>query len=249
MAAASRPRMRCWMPRSRSSRCWAAPCRSIFLGVAAFLLNVVVTRLVSTQREQIAALKALGYPNRSVAAHYLKLVGVIVLLGLVLGLWLGQVLGSLLAGLYAEFFRFPAFACASHRRWWWSARPHAGHRPGRNAGRHRRHRAAGTGRSHAPAGTGPLPAHAGGAMGAHATARGAAHDPAQHGAAPGAHHAGHRRRGDGRGHRDPGQLLSRCDRCHRGHAVQPRHALRRGRVAAGRRCRTGPDTSWRTWTA
>jgi putative ABC transport system permease protein len=81
----------------------------IFLGVAAFLLNVVVTRLVSTQREQIAALKALGYPNRSVAAHYLKLVGVIVLLGMLLGLWLGQVLGSLLTGLYAEFFRFPVF--------------------------------------------------------------------------------------------------------------------------------------------
>ena len=37
---------------------------SIFLGVAAFLLNVVISRLVATQREQIAALKALGYPNR-----------------------------------------------------------------------------------------------------------------------------------------------------------------------------------------
>jgi ABC-type lipoprotein release transport system permease subunit len=34
---------------------------AIFLGVAAFLLNVVVSRLVATQREQIAALKALGY--------------------------------------------------------------------------------------------------------------------------------------------------------------------------------------------
>ena len=37
---------------------------AIFLGVAAFLLNVVVSRLVATQREQIAALKALGYANR-----------------------------------------------------------------------------------------------------------------------------------------------------------------------------------------
>jgi putative ABC transport system permease protein len=36
---------------------------AIFLGVAAFLLNVVVSRLVATQREQIAALKALGYAN------------------------------------------------------------------------------------------------------------------------------------------------------------------------------------------
>ena len=32
-------------------------------GVAAFLLNVVLQRLVATQREQIAALKALGYRN------------------------------------------------------------------------------------------------------------------------------------------------------------------------------------------
>ena len=41
---------------------------AIFLAVAAFLLNVVVSRLVSTQREQIAALKALGYPNRAIGA-------------------------------------------------------------------------------------------------------------------------------------------------------------------------------------
>ena len=35
----------------------------IFLGVAAFLLNVVISRLVATQREQIAILKAFGYSN------------------------------------------------------------------------------------------------------------------------------------------------------------------------------------------
>jgi putative ABC transport system permease protein len=84
----------------------------IFLGVAAFLLNVVVSRLVATQREQIAALKALGYDNSLIAAHYLKLVGVIVAFGLLLGLLLGKVLGTMLTGLYAEFFRFPTF---SHR--------------------------------------------------------------------------------------------------------------------------------------
>lgn len=82
---------------------------SIFLGVAAFLLNVVVSRLVATQREQIAALKALGYPNATIAAHYLKLVTVIVAVGLALGIALGIVLGSLLTGLYADFFRFPSF--------------------------------------------------------------------------------------------------------------------------------------------
>ncbi len=82
---------------------------AIFLGVAAFLLNVVVSRLVATQREQIAALKALGYPNRDIAAHFLKLVLLIVAAGLVLGIVLGDRLGAMFTGLYAEFFYFPRF--------------------------------------------------------------------------------------------------------------------------------------------
>ena len=82
---------------------------SIFLSVAAFLLNVVVSRLVATQREQIAALKALGYPNTTIGVHYLKLVLVIVALGLVLGVVLGDVLGTMFTRLYAEFFQFPSF--------------------------------------------------------------------------------------------------------------------------------------------
>ncbi|MGY4829100.1 ABC transporter permease [Sphaerotilaceae bacterium SBD11-9] len=82
---------------------------AIFLAVAAFLLNVVVSRLVSTQREQIAALKALGYPNRSIGLHYLKLVLLVVLFGLVLGVALGDRLGTLFTGLYAELFHFPSF--------------------------------------------------------------------------------------------------------------------------------------------
>ena len=89
---------------------------AIFLGVAAFLLNVVVSRLVATQREQIAALKALGYPDRAIAAHYLKLVLVIVAAGLALGVALGDALGSMYTRLFAEFYRFPSF---EHRiaRW------------------------------------------------------------------------------------------------------------------------------------
>jgi putative ABC transport system permease protein len=82
---------------------------SIFLAVAAFLLHVVAARLVSTQREQIAALKALGYGNRSIAAHYLKLVTPMVGGGYLLGLLLGNWLGGQLTGLYADFFRFPSF--------------------------------------------------------------------------------------------------------------------------------------------
>ena len=80
---------------------------SIFLLVAAFLLNVVVSRLVAAQREQIAALKALGYPGRAIGGYYLKLVLAIVAVGAALGLLLGKWLGRMLLGLYADFFRFP----------------------------------------------------------------------------------------------------------------------------------------------
>jgi putative ABC transport system permease protein len=82
---------------------------AIFLGVAAFLLNVVVSRLVATQREQIAALKALGYDHRSIAVHYLKLVLLIVAAGMLLGVFVGDRLGTAFTGLYAEFFYFPEF--------------------------------------------------------------------------------------------------------------------------------------------
>jgi putative ABC transport system permease protein len=80
---------------------------SIFLAVAAFLLNVVLGRQIATQREQIAALKALGYDNFAIGLHYLKMVMLIVAVGVVLGLALGAVMGKLFVGLYAESFRFP----------------------------------------------------------------------------------------------------------------------------------------------
>jgi putative ABC transport system permease protein len=79
----------------------------IFLGVAAFLVNVVLSRLIGTQREQIAALKALGYSGLSVGLHYLKLVCVVVGLGAVVGVGMGVVSGRALMNLYTEVFRFP----------------------------------------------------------------------------------------------------------------------------------------------
>ncbi|MFN9728250.1 FtsX-like permease family protein [Acidovorax sp.] len=82
---------------------------AIFLVVAGFLLHVVTARLVATQREQIAALKALGYANYTIALHYIKLVTPMVAGGYLLGLVLGRVLGAGIVGLYTEFFRFPTF--------------------------------------------------------------------------------------------------------------------------------------------
>jgi putative ABC transport system permease protein len=82
---------------------------AIFLLVAAFILNVVLHRQVNAQRGEIAALKALGYDNRDIAAHYLKFASAIVLLGAALGVWLGHWLGGAMTGLYTDFFHFPQF--------------------------------------------------------------------------------------------------------------------------------------------
>jgi len=82
----------------------------IFLAVAAFLLNVVLGRLVRAQREQIAALKALGYANLMIAGHYLKFVGVVVLVGAALGIAAGILLGRVMTENYMLFFRFPVLA-------------------------------------------------------------------------------------------------------------------------------------------
>jgi putative ABC transport system permease protein len=80
---------------------------TIFLGVAAFLLNVVVSRLVRTQREEIATLKAFGYTNLDVTEHFSKLIIVIVMVGVALGTALGIWFGQGLSSLYSDFYKFP----------------------------------------------------------------------------------------------------------------------------------------------
>ncbi|HUM12156.1 MAG TPA: FtsX-like permease family protein [Myxococcaceae bacterium] len=80
---------------------------AIFLLVSAFLVNLVFSRLLDTERDQIAALKALGYMNGTIGLHYAKLVGLIILIGLAGGLVVGDYFGTLLTGLYTGYFRFP----------------------------------------------------------------------------------------------------------------------------------------------
>ena len=79
----------------------------IFIAVAGFLLNVVISRTVSTQRDQIAALKAFGYDNLSIGIHYVKMVLLIVLIGVAIGIGAGIWLGRGLGRIYMEFYRFP----------------------------------------------------------------------------------------------------------------------------------------------
>ncbi|HEX6433811.1 MAG TPA: ABC transporter permease, partial [Gemmatimonadales bacterium] len=90
-------------------RAWATVVPLIFLSVSAFLVNVVLSRLVSLQRPEIATLKAVGYSNWEVGLHFFELVGVFVLLGSVLGVALGAVLGRGLTSLYTDVFHFPWF--------------------------------------------------------------------------------------------------------------------------------------------
>lgn len=80
----------------------------VFLAVAVFLLNVVLTRQIGVQRGQIAALKALGYPDRAIGLHYLKFVLVIVAIGIIIGTGVGAWLGHGMTAMYAGFFRFPS---------------------------------------------------------------------------------------------------------------------------------------------
>src|SRR6516164_2701444 len=79
----------------------------IFAAVAAFLLHVVITRLVSTQREQIGVLKAFGYTNTAIALHYLAFVLAIAAVGVAIGVGVGAWAGAEWTRLYALFFRFP----------------------------------------------------------------------------------------------------------------------------------------------
>ncbi|SEA46668.1 ABC transporter permease [Alkalimonas amylolytica] len=85
---------------------WVLPL--LFLGVAAFLLNVLIGRLVRNQLQQIAVLKAFGYSHGALLLHYLQLACVIVVIGVVAGVGLGLWTATGLAELYAAYFHFPA---------------------------------------------------------------------------------------------------------------------------------------------
>jgi putative ABC transport system permease protein len=79
----------------------------IFISVAAFLVNIIFARLISLQRVQIATLKALGYTNREVSLHYLRIIFVMMSAGTLPGIFLGWFIGILLMSTYKNFFFFP----------------------------------------------------------------------------------------------------------------------------------------------
>jgi putative ABC transport system permease protein len=80
---------------------------TIFLGVAAFLTNMVVSRLIATERGMIGLFKAFGYSNLEVGWHYAKLVMIIAGIGIVFGSVLGAALGQFTTSVYAQMYSFP----------------------------------------------------------------------------------------------------------------------------------------------
>jgi putative ABC transport system permease protein len=79
----------------------------VFVVVAMFLVTVVMGRMVRTESGQIGLIKALGYSNWSVGAHYLKfaaaIAGLASLMGAVAGIWMGRAL----ARVYSDYYHFP----------------------------------------------------------------------------------------------------------------------------------------------
>lgn len=88
-------------------RAMASVIPPIFLFVSAFLVNMILSRLITLEREQVGLLKALGYGNIAIGGHYAKLVIVIAIVGLVFGSGAGFWLGRGLTRLFANFYSFP----------------------------------------------------------------------------------------------------------------------------------------------
>jgi putative ABC transport system permease protein len=83
---------------------------AVFLSVAALVLNVLMTRLTEQQRVVVGTLKALGYLDRQVFAHFLKFGLCIGLLSGALGTALGYWLSGAMTAMYRTFFEFPTLA-------------------------------------------------------------------------------------------------------------------------------------------
>ena len=80
---------------------------AIFLGVAAFVLHMLLARVVATQRTQIGVLFAFGYTPAELARHFLGFVTVIGIVGAAAGTAFGLWAADGMAGIYQEFYQFP----------------------------------------------------------------------------------------------------------------------------------------------
>src|SRR6185503_11446534 len=78
----------------------------VFLSVAAFMTNAVMSLQITLQREQIAMLKACGFSNGQVGWHYFKFSLTIVVAGSIIGVLGGAALGYRRVGMDHLFCPF-----------------------------------------------------------------------------------------------------------------------------------------------
>ncbi|MFV1957818.1 MAG: FtsX-like permease family protein, partial [Planctomycetota bacterium] len=83
---------------------------TVFLAVAAFVLNMLMGRLVRTQRMQIAILRAFGYSTQDLRRHYLRFALVVGVAGAVLGIGVGLYFARGVLDAYRAFYSFPVLA-------------------------------------------------------------------------------------------------------------------------------------------
>jgi putative ABC transport system permease protein len=88
----------------------AAVIPPVFLIVAAALVHLVLGRMVETEREHIGLLKAFGYRDLEAASIYLKMAGLVGLVGALAGGALGGWLGTAIVAVLAQYMRFPHLA-------------------------------------------------------------------------------------------------------------------------------------------
>jgi putative ABC transport system permease protein len=79
----------------------------IFYGISAFLVAMVMSRIIALERSEIGLLKAVGYSDAEICLHYLLLAVLIAAAGTLIGWGAGTWLARALARLYAQFFDFP----------------------------------------------------------------------------------------------------------------------------------------------
>jgi putative ABC transport system permease protein len=79
----------------------------VFFAISAFLVAMVLGRIVTLERSEIGLLKALGYSDVEICIHYLMLAGLIAVGGIAIGWLAGTWLARGMTELYVEFFDFP----------------------------------------------------------------------------------------------------------------------------------------------
>lgn len=87
---------------------------SIFLIVAALVVNVLVTRLITQQRTIIGTFKAIGISNGTVLFHFLKIGIFIGICGAAIGSLLGFAMQYLLLEVYKLYFQMPTIGFHIH---------------------------------------------------------------------------------------------------------------------------------------